>query len=237
MSTATPSALTADEIAANKQSADEEFAEAVETRFLEIAADAEVVTDDRIDKKLVAQRVYEVVKTKHVVDIEPDKDDRRDPAKSSCKEELAADIFPEMPTGSEADMNMVDARIREKCMGAVWDVTQTGERGQVQKLLRGDNLILIRGTVFRDTLTVNSGIYVSTHEEIVLREFLAPRLEKLRKLTDVIEGDYEMAKDRVPGIGPAMRAAIQAAMIEAMAKLPVDMPGLTKPNGQNALDK
>ncbi len=59
MSTATPSALTADEIAANKQSADEEFAEAVETRFLEIAADAEVVTDDRIDKKLdhVTQRV------------------------------------------------------------------------------------------------------------------------------------------------------------------------------------
>jgi len=237
MGTVIPSALTADEIAANKQSADIEFAQAVESRFLEVATDADVVTDDKLDKKILAQRVYEVLKTKHVVDIEPDKDDRRDPARSSSKEELAEAIFTTGPTGSEADTNLVEARVRDKCLAAVWNVTQTGGRGQVQKLLRADNLILIRGTVFRDSLTVNDGIYVSTHQEVVLREFLAPRLEKLRKLTEAIEGDYTLATARVPDLKGPMQAAIEAALVEATAKLPVATLGSPESNGQKALGK
>ncbi len=241
MSTVIPSALTADEIAANKQSADQEFAEAVEKRFLEIAAAAGVVTDDELDKKLLVQRAYDLLKTKHVVHIDPNKDDRRDPAKSSCKEELAEAIFRTIPTASQADSNFVESKVRDRCLGAVWNVTQTSDRGQVQKLLRADNLILIRGVVFRQSgsasLTVNDGIYVSTHEEVVLREFLQPRLEKLRKLTEALEADYEMATERAPALAAPMRAAIEAAVVEATARLPITTLGLGTSNGQKAIGK
>ena len=37
-----------------------------------------------------------------------------------------------------------------KCQGVVWNTTQTGKRGRVQKLLEGDKLVLVRGKVFRD---------------------------------------------------------------------------------------
>ena len=235
---ATIPSVSTDEIAAQKQTADEQFSRAVEAQFLDIAGEADVLTDEgTLDKKRLATKVYEVLKKKHVVDIEPGKDDRRDPNKSSSKEELAAAIFSAMPSGSAADTNLVEAKVRDRCLGAVWNVTQTGERGQVQKLLRADNLILIRGPVFRDSLTVSDGIYVSTHEEVVIREFLAPRLEKLRKLTEAIEGDYEMATERVPQLAGPMRAAIEDAVVSASARLPVATLGSGAGNGRRALGK
>src|SRR4051794_13878144 len=107
------SALNADDIATNKQAADEQFTEAAKARFLEIAEDAGVVKGGKLDKKLLAKRVYKVVKTKHVVNIDPADDDRRDPAKSTHKEELAEVIFPMIPSGSAADSNLLHADVRE----------------------------------------------------------------------------------------------------------------------------
>jgi hypothetical protein len=237
MSTPPLSALSADEITANKMYADNEFAEAVDSKFLAIAGEAGVLVEGKLDKKIVAKLVYGLVRTKHVVTIEPENDDRRDPTKSTSKEELAAEIFATMPTGSAADLNGIDAAVRGRCLDAVWDVTQTGERGAVQKLLRADNLILIRGTVFRGTLTVSSGLYVSTHVEVVLREFLAPRLERLRKLTEAIKSDYDLATDRSSELAGPMKDAIEAALVEATAKLPVATLGTGGSNGQKALGK
>lgn len=220
------SAKNADDVAAHKQEADAEFTAAVDTRFFAIAESAGVITEGRVDKVILTRRVYEVLKTKHVVNIDHRRDDRRDPATSSSKSELASEIFPELPSASEADTNLVAGKVRDRCLSAIWNVTQTGDRGPVQKLLRADRLILIRGSVFRETssgasLTVGDGVYVSTQEEVVLREFVAPRLEKLRKLTDALEDDYEMVKDRVPELAGPVRDAIEAALVEATAKLPV----------------
>lgn len=237
MSTTTQSALDVDEIAANKESADLDFSEAVDSRFLSIAEDAGFVTDEKLDKKLLAKKAYEVLKDKHVLSIDPDKDDRRDPSKSTHKEELAEELFPGTPSGSDADTNLVAAKVRERCLSAIWNITQTSDRGQVQKLLRADNLILIRGTVFRGSVTINDGIFVSTHQEVVMREFLAPRLEKLRKLTEAIEGDYAMATDRVPALEGPMKAAIEAALVEATAKLPVATLESGQSDGRKALGK
>lgn len=237
MSSEVLSSASADVIAANKSAADAAFDRAVEERFLEVATEAGVVEDGKVDRKLVVGLVYDELKTKHVSSIDPESDDRRDPAKSSHKEELAEAIFTSMPTGSEADGNRVEAKVRERCLAAVWNVTQTGERGQVQKRLRVDNLVLVRGVVFRGSATLTDGLFVSTHEEVVLREFLGPRLEKLRKLTEAIEGDFEMVAARAPQLRAPMRAAIEAAVIEATAKLPVETLGSGQRSDQKALDR
>jgi hypothetical protein len=237
MSTATAPAQTADEIAANKKAADEAFHEAVAKRFLDIATASEVVADGQLDKGLLAKRCYGELKNRHVVSIATEDDDRRDPAKSSSKEELAETIFVSMPSASAAEKNEVEKAVREKCLAAVWDVTQTAERGQVQRLLRADNLILVRGVVFRGSNTIKSGLYVSTVDEVIVRELLTPQLERLRRLAERIEGDYEMITDRVPELATPMKAAIEAAVEKATVTLPVASLESGEPNGRKALGK
>jgi hypothetical protein len=238
MSTPNVSAIKADEIVSRKHEADQVFEEAVEGRVREIADAAGVLAEDgKIDKKVLGAKAYDVLKRKRVVDISTDGDDRRNPAKSSSREELAEALFSQMPTDAQADQNEVDAAVRGKCLGAVWDVCQTGQRGIVQQHLEGDGLILIRGKVYRGSITVKSGLYVSTHEEIVLREFLQPQLEKLQRVTDALKADYEMATERAGELAGPMREAIHEALVEATAKLPVATLTTATNGGRKALDK
>lgn len=226
MSTTATSANSADEIAANKQSADQDFDEAVNNRFMQAASDAGLLDEDgNVDVDRVADQVYDELRSKHVKEIGGDTDDRFDPSTSSTKDELTAAIFVAGPTSSDSEQNDVEKKAYEKCASTVWNLTQPSRRGRVQKRLEADKLLLIRGRVFRNGNPIPNGIYVSTHEEIVLREFLGPRLEKLRKLTDAIEDDYKMATERVKELDGPMRAAIEAAMREATAKLPVPALG------------
>jgi hypothetical protein len=227
---------TVDEIVARKQAANKEFDDAVQERFIE-AADAAGLLDERdeLDDELVAQRVYQELKSKRVVNIDPGNDDRRDPTSSSTKDELTAAIFTAGPTALDAERDDVERAVYAKCVSAVWNPTQTGKRGRVQKMFDSDSLILVRGKVFREPNPIKDGIYVSTHEEIVMREFWGPRLDRLRKLASALEDDYEMVKERVPALDAPMRAAIEAAFVEATAKLPV--PTLGTGDGQKAIGK
>jgi len=90
--------------------------------------------------------------------------------------------------------------------------------------------------VYRNGNTIKDGIYVSTHQEIVLREFIGPHLAKIRKLSDALEADYEMAAERSPALAAPMRAAIEAAMVEVTATLPVPTLGSGDSNGRKALE-
>lgn len=238
MSTTVPSAITADQIAASKESADQDFDEAVQRRFMRAAADAGLVdAEGDLDQELVAEEVYDELKTKRVVVIGSDQDDRDNPATSSTKDELTAAVFTAGPTAAEAEQNDVEKKAYEKCQAAVWNLTQAGRRGNIQKRLEAEKLLLVRGKVFRNGNPIANGVYVSTHEEVVLREFLGPRLEKLRKLTDAIEDDYKMATERAEELAGPMRGAIEAALREATAKLPVAQLGSGESNGQKAIGR
>lgn len=233
MTTPTVAVQPTDEIVAAKESADKRFLEAVEDRFRTAIVDAKLDDGDgNIDKELVDQRVYDVLRTKHVAKIGPKKDDRYDPATSTTKDELTATVFSGGPTIAEAEQNEVVKKVYEKCRSVVWDMTAPSRRGLVQRRLEADKLLLVRGKVFRNGNPIATGIYVSTHEEIVVREFMGPRLEKLRKLTEAIEDDYKMATERAPALDAPLRTAIESAMREATAKLPVPALGAGESNGK-----
>ncbi|HKG03674.1 MAG TPA: hypothetical protein VKB03_10855 [Conexibacter sp.] len=171
---------------------------------------------------------------KRVVSIDPD-DDRLDPAKSSTKDELTAAIFTAGPSVVDAERNAVEKAVYAKCQSVVWNATQTGKRGRVQKVLQADKLVLVRGKAFREPNPIHDGIYVSTHEEIIMREFWGPRLDKVRKLAAALADDYDMVKDRVPGLEDPMRDALEAVFVEATAHLPVPTLGSGAANGQKTL--
>ena len=241
MSTSALSSLDLDAISANKRSAAEEYKEVVSLLFLDFAGKADLLgEDDKIDPKVVDAGIYEEMKSKHVARISPpdDDDDRWYPETSSTKVELTAAVFTAGPTLAEAQANDVMKAVYAKCQSAVWNRTQSGKRGSVQKLFERDNLVLVHGTVWRNDNPVEDGIYVSTHEEILLREYWGPRLAKLRALTSSFRDDYEMLKERVPAsIDASIRQALEEAFVEATAKLPVPTLGSGAANGQKALEK
>lgn len=241
MPTDSLSALTADEISENRQSSIEEFNSAVGNRFAEYADEAGLLDEEgRIDLPALDQRIYEEVKTKHVEKIQPpdDGDDRRDPAKSSTKDELTAAIFTAGPTIADAEANDVMAAVYSKCQSTVWNRTQSGKRGAIQKKFEGDKLVLIHGKVFRHGNPIKDGIYVSTHEEVLLRDYWGPRLAKLQKLSDSFQEDFAMMKERVPAsIEASVRAVLGEAFVEATAKLPVPTLNAGSQSVPKALEK
>jgi hypothetical protein len=242
MSTSAPSGLSAldlDRIAANKTSSAQEYQKAVSALFLDYAGKADLLDEDHtIDPNVVDGRIYDEMKSKHVVKISPpdDDDDRWHPETSSTKVELTAAVFTAGPTLAEAQANDVMKAVYAKCQSTVWNRTQSGQRGSIQKLFKRDGLVLVRGTVWRNDNPVDDGLYVSTHEEVMVREYWGPRLAKLRALTNAFRDDYEMIKQRVPAdIDAAIRQELEAAFVEATAKLPV--PTLGAANGQKTLEK
>jgi len=241
MTTNAPSAINADEIAAKKESSVEDFDEAVNALFADYADSAGLLTEDgRVDLAVLDGRIYDELKTKHVQQINPpDEDDhRRDPATSSSKTELTAAIFTAGPTITDAEINGVMKAVYAKCQSTVWNRTQDKHRGAIQKLFDADSLVLIHGKVFRNGNPIKDGIYVSTHEEVLVRDFWGPRLAKLQKLSDSFQQDYAMTKERVPAsVEATVRATIESAFVEATAKLPVPTLGAGESNGRKALEK
>jgi hypothetical protein len=235
ISTATHSA---EQIVQLFTAADEEYKQAVEDRFYRAADEAGLLDENGdilVDE--IVERAYNVLRTKNVQSIDAGNDDRYSPVTSSTKEELAAEVFTAGPTASDAELNAIEKKAYEKCLAAVWNHTVPTGRGRIQKRLDADKLLLVRGKVYRNGNTIETGVYVTTNPELVLREYLGPRLETLRKLTEALEGDFELALERDKTLEGPMRAAIESAIAEAAAKLPVASLGTGGANGKKALGK
>lgn len=231
------SASSADQIAANYTAADEEFKQAVEDRVYRAADEAELLDENGdINVDLIEERAYREIRTKHVVNIEDGNDDRYDPATSSTKEELAKAVFTAGPTPADAERNAVEKKAYDKCLSLVWNHTVMSGRGRIQKRLAVEKLLLVRGNVYRNGNTISTGIFVTRHPELVLREYLGPRLDAWRKVTEALEADFDLAVERDKSLEAPLRAAIQASLAEAAAKLPVSLEA-GGANGAKALDK
>lgn len=240
MTTKAPSVLSTDEIATKRQSSIEEFDAAVSQLFIQFADEAGLLgDDDKIDLPVLDQRIYDELKSKHVKKIKPpdDDDDRRDPKKSSTKVELTKAVFTAGPTTADAEEDAVMEAVYAKCQSTVWNRTQSGKRGAIQKLFEDDKLVLVRGKVFRNGNPIKDGIYVSTHEEVIVREYWGPRLAKLQKLSDSFQEDFAVMRERLPaGVEASVLAVVEAAFVEATAKLPVPTLEAGKSNGHKALN-
>jgi hypothetical protein len=209
-------------ISASYDAADQEFKEAVKYRVDRLAEAAGLLdAEAKLDPEVITERAYKELKTKQVVSIERGKDDRFDPKKSSSKEELAAVVFRGHLSAADSDGNAVEARAYDRCIAIVWAYTVPTRRGRVQQRLEADKLLLVRGRVYRNGNKVDSGVFVTKNPELVLREYLDPRLEALRKLSEELEGDFSLALEREKSLEGPMKAAIQAAISQATATLPV----------------
>lgn len=216
--------------------ADQEFKEAVKYGVERAADEAGLlIADGEIDSEEIIERAYREVKTKQVVNVESGNDDRFSPKKSSTKEELTMAVFTAGPTAADAERNSVERKVYERCLTLVWNHTVMTGRGRIQQRLDADKLLLVRGRVYRNGNTIDSGVFVTKNPEIVLREYLGPRLESLRKVTAALEEDFGLALERDKALEGPMRAAIDSAVSQATANLPVKQIGSGNAKGTKAL--
>jgi len=232
------SALSADQIAANYSAADAEFKQAVEDRVNRAADEAGLLDDEgSIDPDLIEERAYQEIKTKHVVSIDEGNDDRYDPATSSSKQELAAAVFTAGPTPADAERNAVEKKAYEKCLSLVWNHTVMSSRGRIQKRLAAEKLLLVRGNVYRNGNTIEAGVFVTRNPELILREYLGPRIDKWRKEAEALKADFDLAVERDKSLAGPLQAAIEAGLAEAHAKLPAGSIGSGQASATKALDE
>lgn len=188
--------------AAAKLAASDPFRKAVDTLLLDFAAQAGLVSaeEPKIGLSLLEERIYEEIRSKRVSSIQPpdDHDNRHDPATSSSKAELTTVIFTAGPTLRQAEQDLLYREVFNRCQHAIWNLTQTAERGAVQRLLHDDGLLLVRGPVWRDGQEVKDGLYVTTRPELIISDFLGPHFEKLGNLAEALADDYQLLEERLP---------------------------------------
>jgi hypothetical protein len=225
-----------DNLAAKHQAVEAEYKTAVTDALLAYAAKADLVDEDgNLDPDVLEDRLYEELRGKHVREID-EPDDRGDPTTSSSKTELTEAMFKAGPTAKDAEKSQFLKDVWAMASTAVWDLTRPGRRGRVQKRLESDRLLLIRGKVYRNGNAISTGVYVSTHSELVTREYQGPRLARLRNLIDAIQDDYEYATEIDKSLAAPMAEAIEQVVSEAIAKLPVNALGKGSGNGNKALN-
>ena len=168
----------------------------------------------------------------------PDEPDDRRSAETSCSVmEVTAAVFTAGPTEQQClEGDAVWSSLGKKCRKVIADSGQDGHRGRVQRALKAQGLVLIRGSVYRDGHAVE-GIYASVHPEAMLHEFWAPRLAELDKLGKKWEADWNMNAERLPtDTMNAIKAVIDGEVQKLTARLPIQTLGTGEANGKPKAD-
>ena len=226
-----------DLIAARHTAADAEFKEAVDDIVYKAAEAAGLVDDDgEISIDTIVDRAYDELKTKIVVSIEPGNDDRYDPATSSTKEELAAAVFTAGPTAAQAERSAREEGVREVPFAGLEPHGYDQARAHPESPGGPEAPGRARQGVPQRQHDRDRRV---RHEEPRARAARVPRPApgEVRKITEALEADFDLALERDQMLEGPMCAAIEAAVAEAAARLPVAALSAGSANGQKTIGK
>jgi hypothetical protein len=215
---------------------DREFKDAVQRLFDYYAGKAGLLdTWDDLVRDTVDERMidYIVARPVRVIGRGADEPDDRRSAETSCSvTEIVAAVFTEGPTDQECkEGDAVWTAVGKKVRKVVTDSGQDGYRGRVQKALKAQGLILVRGNVYRDGHAVE-GMYATVHPEAMLHEFWGSRANELAKLGNKWEEDMKMNRDRLPAETMAsIEAYLQGEVRKLTARLGMSL-GTGDANGR-----
>lgn len=171
------------------------------------------------DEDAVKQKVYELVSNR-IVSSKEEKS-----KKSWTQGELYAAVFPNGP-GADSRQNKdllsdPDLALMDKLTRKVWNLTNPGRAGYIQKRLGqdGGSLILCRASVYRGQDTV-SGCFVTDNDDLIMNDSLQPQIESLVKKADTLRQHADMIGDRRPALETRMKAALGLGVKRTVAALP-----------------
>jgi hypothetical protein len=210
----------------NHFGADDPVEAIVERAYMEAGYVKETEDSARIpDPDLMKARTFEIVKEKVV------SDPKHKSAKSISQGELYAAVFPGGP-GADPDGNIDELppeeyEARSKLVRRVWNLTNPGRQGYIQKRL-GDqsSLVLCRTMIMRDLDEVK-GCYVTDHPDLIMVDSLRPQVEALVRQANNLARHFDMLGARHPELEARMLGELGTGMKKAAAALPSgsDEPG------------
>jgi hypothetical protein len=192
--------------------------------------------EDVPDEDAVKQKVYDLVSSR-IVSSKEEKS-----KKSWTQGELYAAVFPNAPgTDKRENKDLLgdqDLAVMDKLQRKVWNLTNPGRAGYVQKRLGqdGGSLILCRASVYRGQDTV-SGCFITDNDDLILNDSLQPQIESLVKKADTLRQHADMIGDRRPALEGRMKAALGLGVKRTVAALPSVTDVSTASNGSADTEK
>jgi hypothetical protein len=175
-----------------------------------------------IDDEKMKARALEVVRTKVV------SNPKEKSAKAISQGELYAAVFPDGPGAdpdSARDLSSDEYDARRKLVRRVWNLTNPGRHGYIQKRLGANgSLVLCRTTIMRDLDEVK-GCYVTDHPDLIIVDSLRPQVEAMVKQANNLAKHFEMLGGRHPGLEGRMLGELGTGINKAVAALPTAEDG------------
>lgn len=202
----------------NHFGADDPVEAIVEQAYLQagyaVETEASVLVSDPDKMKA---RAFEIVKDKVV------SDPKHKSAESISQGELYAEVFTHGPgadPNSIDDLSPEEYEARRKLVRRVWNLTNPGRQGYIQKRL-GDQgtLVLCRTTIMRDLDEVK-GCYVTDHPDLIMVDSLRPQVEALVQQANNLARHFDMLGARHPELEAQMLGELGTGMRKASAALP-----------------
>ena len=200
-----------------EQMAAEEY---VRAGYTKVNRQGETMPDDEAMKA----KVLELIQARVV----PDRSAKS--ANSWTMGELYAAVFPGAPgTTPTENIDALDLNTKavlEKLRRRVWNLTNPGRTGWIQKRLGEDStLVLCRATVMRGLDEV-AGCYVTDDPDLIMADSLQPRIEALVREAQNLRDHAGMITTRHGELEARINAAIGVGRERAEAVLPRPSDGV-----------
>jgi hypothetical protein len=184
------------------------------------------------DEEQMKAHVFELIQRKVV----PDRQSRSD--HSWTQGELYASTFSTAPGADGTDPDRLDAtelEVRAKLMRKVWNLTNPGVQGFVQKRLGVEGTyVLCRGNVMRGLDEV-TGVYITDDIDVIMSDSVDPQVEALVRKANTLRKHVEMIGTRHPELETRISGALTSGISRTRAALPAaskkNGPGTTGANG------
>lgn len=196
-----------------------DLTEAVNAQMLAHGYVKEKNDEDVPDEDALKQKVFDLVSSKLV----SSKEEKS--KKAWTQGELYAAVFPNAPgTDKRQNKDLLsdeDLAVMDKLMRKVWNLTNPGRQGFIQKRLgqNGGDRILCRSNVFRGQDLV-AGCFVTDNDDLILNDSLQPQIESLVKKADTLRLHADMIGERRPQLESRMNVALGLGVKRTVAALP-----------------
>jgi hypothetical protein len=185
------------------------------------------------DEEKMKERVFELVTSKVV----PSRHQKSE--YSWTQGELYASTFPDGPGADGTDPDQLsanDREVRKALMRKVWNLTNPGVQGFVQKRLGAEgSRVVCRGRVMRGLDEVQ-GVYVTDDPDVIMHDSIDPQVEALVRKAASLRKHIDMVGGRHPELEGRIAGALSTGIDRTRAALPAPPTGggkgsRTKPTG------
>lgn len=194
------------------------FAEQVSAEWLSVCESLGYTVDDdegdpKVEKKLIAEKVFEIVSEAKVSD--PSEKNE----KAITKADLVTKVFPGVtgPYDSDYGQDEMNRYVWAKCVQAAYSETSPNSTGRVQRWVGqlDGGFTMCRAKVALPNHTETDGVYITNSLECLLDDFSGPLKDSVAKAAEKLAKNLGMITNRQPQFKDKFAKELETGMKNA----------------------